>query len=47
MIRPAVDFSHIDVVLVSLERPAPPPIAPEAIPAPASPAGRGRGRGGL
>jgi len=47
MIRPAVDFSHIDVVLVSLERPAPPPVAPEAIPAPAPPAGRGRGRGGL
>jgi rod shape-determining protein MreC len=46
MVRPAVDFSHIDVVLVSLERPAPPPIAPEALPAPVSPAGRGRGRGG-
>jgi rod shape-determining protein MreC len=46
MITPAVDFSHIDVVLVSLERPAPPPISPEAIPATVSPSGRGRGRGG-
>jgi rod shape-determining protein MreC len=46
MIKPAVDFSHIDVVLVSLERQAPPPIAPEAIPAPVPPSGRGRGRGG-
>lgn len=43
MIKPAVDFSHIDVVLVVLTRPAPPSSLPETIPMPTPPA---RGRGG-
>jgi rod shape-determining protein MreC len=49
MIRPAVDFTHIDVVLVVKERPVVPAAPPDIIPAPApaAPAGRGRGRGGL
>jgi rod shape-determining protein MreC len=46
MIKPAVDFTHVDVVLVVTERPVVLP-PPEAIPAPATPAARGKGRGGL
>ena len=46
MIKPAVDFSHVDVVLVSITRPSPPQVQPDLIPLPRPPAGRGRGRGG-
>lgn len=47
MIKPAVDFSHIDVVLVSISHQAAPPVQPDVIPLPRPPAGRGRGRGGV
>ncbi|HUL72974.1 MAG TPA: rod shape-determining protein MreC [Vicinamibacterales bacterium] len=42
-VSPAVDFSHIDLVLVVLGRP---PVAPTTPPSPAA-AAAGRGRGGL
>jgi rod shape-determining protein MreC len=47
MVRPSVDFTHVDLVLVVTQLPVALPAAPEPIPAPASSAGRGRGRGGL
>jgi rod shape-determining protein MreC len=47
LVKPAVDFSHLDIVLVVLQAPQPPQtFAPDPVP-PARPApGGGRGRGG-
>lgn len=46
LVKPAVDFSHLDVVLVVLQPPqAPQNFAPDPVP-PAKPAASGRGRGG-
>jgi rod shape-determining protein MreC len=47
MIRPSVDFTHIDVVLVVTQRPVALPSPPESIPVPATSPTRPRGRGGL
>jgi rod shape-determining protein MreC len=44
-VRPAVDFTHIDLVLVVLGKP--PAASITAAPATPAPAGAGRGRGGL
>jgi rod shape-determining protein MreC len=46
MIKPAVDFTHIDIVLVSLAMPPAPSSLPDILPIPRAPATRGRGRGG-
>jgi len=47
-IAPAVDFSHIETVMVVIERPVAPSAMPEVPPPPkAAPGATGRGRGGL